>query len=199
VIFVAAAFAVADWVAVAQRRKRLEYVAKPATLAALVGVALLLDPASSDMRAWVVVALVFSLLGDVFLMLPSDQFVFGLGSFLLAHVAYVVAFRSFDLWAAAVVGVLIVLIARPILRAVWRGDDPSLRVPVVVYIAAIGAMVIAALSTGEWLAGVGALSFMASDATIAWNRFVAPRPWMPLFIIVTYHLGQAGLVLSLAR
>jgi uncharacterized membrane protein YhhN len=45
---------------------------------------------------------------------------------------------------------------------------------------------------------VGAVLFYASDALIAWNRFVQPRPWMPLAIIVTYHVGQAALVLSLA-
>jgi uncharacterized membrane protein YhhN len=49
------------------------------------------------------------------------------------------------------------------------------------------------------LAVGGAALFFASDTLIAWNRFVRPRPWMPLAIIVTYHVGQAGLVLSLAR
>ena len=42
------------------------------------------------MRAWFVAALVLSLVGDVFLMLPQDLFVFGLGSFLLGHIAYIV-------------------------------------------------------------------------------------------------------------
>ena len=42
------------------------------------------------MRAWFVAALVLSLAGDVFLMLPKDLFVFGLGSFLLGHIAYIV-------------------------------------------------------------------------------------------------------------
>ena len=53
-------------------------------------VALALDPVHGDMRTWFVIALVFSLLGDIFLMLPSDKFVFGLGAFLLGHVAYTV-------------------------------------------------------------------------------------------------------------
>ena len=47
------------------------------------------------------------------------------------------------------------------------------------------------------LAGVGAALFVASDAMIAWNRFVAPFRAADLGIMVTYHLGQAGLVLSL--
>ena len=45
---------------------------------------------------------------------------------------------------------------------------------------------------------IGAVLFYCSDALIAWRRFVRPKPWQPLVIIVTYHLAQAGLVLSLA-
>lgn len=33
-------------------------------------------------------ALLFSLLGDIFLMLPRERFLAGLGAFLLAHLAY---------------------------------------------------------------------------------------------------------------
>jgi uncharacterized membrane protein YhhN len=204
-VAVAAAFAVGDWVAVATRRKGLEYVCKPATMLALIGVAVALDPRNSTARWFFVAALALSLLGDVFLMLPTDQFVLGLASFLLAHIAYVVGLNIDGggggalLIAGAVVVVVTAVIARPILTAVWRGDDPSLRIPVVVYMLAIAAMATSAAATGRVLATVGAALFLASDATIAWNRFVRPLSWAPVFIMVTYHLGQAGLVLSLAR
>jgi hypothetical protein len=60
-------------------------------------------------------------------------------------------------------------------------------------------MVACALATGNVLAGVGASLFFASDALIAWNRFVIPVRWAPVAIMVTYHVGQAGLVTSLVR
>jgi len=142
-----------------------------------------------------VAALVLCLAGDVFLMLPSDQFVFGLASFLLAHVAYTIGFHSFAVWALFVVLAAAALLAPRILRAA----DRELRVPVAVYMVAIVAMVTSAFSTGDALAIAGAALFFASDATIAWNRFVHEKSWAPLFIIVTYHLGQAGLVLSVVR
>ena len=44
----------------------------------------------------------------------------------------------------------------------------------------------------DWVA----VLFMASDALIAWNRFVR-RPWAAVVIMVTYHLGQLGLVTAL--
>jgi len=173
-------------------------------MVALIGVAVTLDPTQAGRRDWFVVALVLSMLGDVFLMVPRDLFVAGLASFLLAHLAYTVGFRvdgaPAAAWAAAAVGVLAVdvVLARPVLGAVRRRHG-DLLVPVVSYMVVISAMVSAAVATGIGLAVAGALLFFTSDTLIAWNRFVGRRPWMPLAIIVTYHVGQAGLVLSLAR
>ena len=199
---VAAVEAAGDWVAVARRNKALEYLCKPAATAALVGVAATLDPSSGPRRTAVVVALVLSLAGDVFLMLPRDLFVAGLGAFLLAHIAYVVGFRLDAgpagelLVPAAAVLVVLAAIGRPVLAGVRR-TDPAMAPPVAAYMLVIAAMVTTALASGEPLAGAGAVVFMASDSLIAWNRFVRPLPWAPVAIMVTYHLAQAGLVLSL--
>ena len=187
-----------------RRNKMLEYICKPAVMVALIGVAVFLHPTHAGRRDWFVVALVLSMLGDVFLMLPRDLFVAGLTSFLLAHLAYVVGFRvhggSAGAWAVAALGVLAVdaVVGRPVLAAVRR-RHPDLMIPVVAYMLVISAMVSAALATAVALAVAGSFLFFASDTLIAWNRFVRSQPWMPLAIIVTYHLGQAGLVLSLAR
>jgi uncharacterized membrane protein YhhN len=196
--------AVADWAAVARGDKRVEYICKPAVMLALIGVALTLHPSHADRRAWFLAALVLSMLGDVFLMLPRDLFVAGLGSFLLAHIAYVVGLRlhggSALGWVLAGLAVLVtdVVLARPVVDAVRR-RHPELLLPVLAYVVVISLMVSAALATGLVLAAVGATLFFASDTLIAWNRFLRARPWMPPAIIVTYHLGQAGLVLSLVR
>jgi uncharacterized membrane protein YhhN len=191
-------------VAVARGVKPIEYVCKPATMVALAGVALTLHPDHADARAWFVAALVLSLLGDVFLMLPKDLFVAGLSSFLLAHVAYVVGLNLHGgspvslLGAAVLVLAVDAVLARPVFEAVRRRHH-ELLVPVTAYVLVISAMVASALASGVALAAVGAALFFASDTLIAWNRFVRARPWVPLAIIVTYHLGQAGLALSLAR
>jgi uncharacterized membrane protein YhhN len=202
---VAGLLAVGNWFAVATQRKQVEYVCKPGTLTALVGVAVLLDPTHGDTRAWFVAALVLSLAGDIFLMLPSDRFVAGLTSFLLAHVAYVVGLTRHGGSAVAVLmaAIPVVIVAGVLgarfLRAARAGGHDELVVPLVAYMAVIAAMVTCALASGNVLAGIGAVLFMASDALIAETRFVAARRWGPLVIIVTYHLGQAGLTLSLVR
>lgn len=196
--------ALGDWVAVARSHKALEYVFKPAVMSALIAVALTLTPTNPTRRGWFVVALVFCAAGDVLLMVPPDLFVAGLGSFLLGHLAYVVGLTrhggsAADLAVAAAVLVAVgAVLGSRILPAV-RQQAPELFAPVSVYMVVITAMVAAAAATGDVVAVTGAGLFYVSDASIAWDRFVRPWPWARTWVIVTYHLGQAGLVLSLAR
>jgi uncharacterized membrane protein YhhN len=198
------AVAVTDWMAVASGRKALEYLAKPLTMAMLIGVALSLDVASEVVLGAFVVALVFSLIGDVFLMLPDERwFVFGLGAFLAAHVAYVVGLMISGVTVAALaVGFVIVVagalgIGLRIVQAVRRSDEPGMAGPVIGYLVVISLMVTCAVGTRNPFAVAGAALFYTSDALIAWNRFVTRHSWADLAVMITYHLGQIGLVASL--
>ncbi|MGZ8763015.1 MAG: lysoplasmalogenase [Acidimicrobiia bacterium] len=204
-LVIAAGFAVGNWISRIHPPppgsiSRLEYVCKPGTLLALIGVALLVDPTHPDERTWFVVALVLSLAGDVFLMLPDDRFVAGLASFLLAHVAYVVGLNLHtdgNWWWAVPVILAVGLLGVRLVRGIRRSGESELVAPVVVYVVVIAAMGISALASGNRWAAVGAVLFMGSDALIGETRFVRPAAWAPVAIMVTYHLGQAGLVLSL--
>lgn len=204
IAFIAAAMvAVLDWVAVARRLKSLEYVCKPAVMVALIVAVLTFD--MDDPRRWAfVAALAFSMLGDVFLMLPSDRFVFGVGAFFVAHVAYIVGLRmdtsaAISLLAGVVlVGAFAITVGRRIVLAV-RDQAPELSTPVSAYVAVISVMVASAIATKNVYAAVGAVTFMVSDTLIAWNRFVQPLAWAPVTIMVTYHAGQALLAVSLVR
>jgi uncharacterized membrane protein YhhN len=211
-VFLALFLAVAamDWVAVHLGSKRLEYLAKPGCMVFLVAAALAMDPADGAARAVLVAALVLSAVGDVFLMLPGREpgsdgpnlFVAGLASFLLAHVAYVVAFvldgivLSDALLGLVPLAFIGVFAARPIVLGVRSSTEPELATPVTAYIGVISAMVLAAFGTGAPAAMVGSLLFAFSDSLIALGRFVRPRPWFPLAVIVTYHLAQALLTVS---
>jgi uncharacterized membrane protein YhhN len=195
--------AVVDWIAVDREAKALEYLCKPLTLALLLASALALDPTDPAVRGWFALALVLCLLGDVLLMVPQDLFVPGLVSFLFGHLAYIVGMHLDGVDAArAAVGVVLVLVAiatlgRHIVKAVGRGDEPELQVPVLAYMAVISVMVVSAIGTGHPAAIVGAALFYASDSLIAWNRFLHSSKRGQMAVIVTYHLAQVGLVLSL--
>jgi alkenylglycerophosphocholine/alkenylglycerophosphoethanolamine hydrolase len=199
----AVAVAILDWIAVARDDRWTEYVAKPLTMVLLIAAALTLDPTDGTARAWFVVALVCSLAGDVFLMLPRDRFVPGLASFLLGHLAYIVGLRHLGSSVAGLVaGVVVVAVALPllaprVLAAIRRSDDPGLAVPVALYIVVISAMVVAAGASGVIVALLAAAAFYASDALIAWTRFVTDLPHGRLLVMTTYHLAQIGFVLAL--
>jgi uncharacterized membrane protein YhhN len=223
----------ADWFAVARGNRHAEYILKPATLAILFLAATLLKPngvpcpeqnacvlvsgtptaPSTTTWVFVLVALALSLAGDVFLMLPQDLFVAGLGAFLLAHIAYVVAFNvrsappfTITLVAAVAVGAVAYVLFDRMRRGMIEKGQREFVLPVAVYVLAIGAMVVSAIATAgrpEWsaansaLAIAGALSFMASDSMIGWNRFVQPIPRGNVWVMATYHVGQVLLVLGL--
>lgn len=199
-LVVAGAFAIGDWGAVARGSKPVAYVCKPATLVLLIAVAIALDPVHADTRTWFVIALVFSLLGDIFLMVPREWFVYGLGAFLLGHVAYAVGLNLHTeglWWIGIPVGIVAGLLAVRLVRSIRAGGEPGLVGPVIAYVVVIGVMVVSAVASGNAMAAAGALLFMSSDALIGETRFVHPRPWAGGAIMITYHLGQAGLVLSL--
>ena len=203
---VAGLFATGDWIAKARSRMALEYLCKPATLIALIVAAGLLDPGADahTRRVWFVAALICSLTGDVLLMLPEDLFVPGLAAFLVGHLCYLAGFwtQAPSLIAlvvsAAVVAAVVAPLGHRILTSIARAAEPgALRIAVAAYVAVISAMLATALATGNLAAGAGAVLFVASDAMIAWDRFVRCFRWAPVAIMVTYHLGQAGLVASL--
>src|SRR5690606_449709 len=137
------------------------------------------------------------------LMLPHDAFLLGMVSFFAAHLLYIAAFTSRGGWVAAPLA-LIGLAAVGIGYSAWLWPTlGALRLPVLVYIAAILAM--AWQATGHWLAlgspaagraALGAISFVVSDACLAWDRFRQPFRLAPLAVLGTYYLAQAWIAWS---
>lgn len=203
-VVVTLAIAGVDWFAVATQNKRLEYVAKPATMLPLIALAATLDAAVPAMVGWFIAALVFGLIGDVFLMLERDEFfVFGLGSFLIGHLAYVVGLTKGPLSGTGlIIGTVLVFTATaaigPTVVTGALQRDRRLAVPVTAYIVTISVMVVLAFGTTVPIAILGALLFLGSDFVIGWSRFVQPFASAKMVIIVTYHLGQLLLVISMA-
>ena len=185
--------AVVDWIAVARESQPLEWVAKPATLALL-----LLWAACGPAASWpLLAALAFSLLGDVYLMLPADLFLPGLLAFLIGHLAYIAAFDATPL-SRGIWFVVVLAASAPLsLRLLRAAPDAALRVAVGIYMLVIALMVGSAIGSGSLVAATGAVLFMASDSMIAFNRFVAPFAGARVAIIVTSPLGQILLVWAL--
>lgn len=213
-LVVALGCAIVDWYAVARENKTLEYIFKPATMVAVIVATLLIPGIAQDVwqARWFVVGFSFSLLGDVFLMLPQPRlFLFGLGAFLLAHVCFIVGLNptfppGLALLLIIPIGGAAAWVEWRVISALRASNHSSMVVPVIGYGIAMTLMVFSAWATlfrADWtgtrqaLVIIGAMLFFVSDVLLAWNRFVKPFGAAKLAIIVTYHLGQIALAMSI--
>jgi len=152
-------------------------------------------------RRWILGGLVLSLLGDVALLWPQRGFLPGLVAFLLAHLAYLVAFtREHRLLALPAAVAIYVLVAGTVLTLLWPSVPAPLRVPVACYVLALTAMSAQTAVVGLAAQGhdrrrgrllmLGGALFMTSDALLATNRFALPLPASNLWILATYWAAQ---------
>jgi uncharacterized membrane protein YhhN len=193
-----------DWWSVAVHGRRREWVLKPLVLALLIVTACLLGASDSTRGWWLLAALGLSLLGDIALLSDSDpRFVVGLGSFLVAHLAFVVAFAHLGMPRAdlglvglALVVVMAGFVGRRVVPAARAEGGPALAGAVAAYMTVIGAVAVTAWTTGHPLVALGATVFMVSDAVLALDRFVRARRFGSLVVMVTYHVGQVLIVLG---
>ncbi|HEY0844779.1 MAG TPA: lysoplasmalogenase [Noviherbaspirillum sp.] len=186
----------------------LTFVFKPLTTILIIAYAWKRGHDLPAQRRLILAGLVLSLAGDVFLLWPKEGFLFGLVSFLLAHLLYILAFcipAPFAARPAFFVGYA--LVAAGILSQLWNAVPPALRIPVVAYVVFLATM--AAQAAGWWRsapagsragwAAAGGLLFMASDTLLAFNKFATPLPLAPLWILATYWTAQWCIASAMTR
>jgi uncharacterized membrane protein YhhN len=205
VLFVLAGIAaVIDWWGVTKERISVEFMSKPLVIIALIGAALAIEADDGIVRGLVVAALGAALVGDVVLSTPDARFESGVFALMVAHVLYIAAFLesgTLDLGAEITAGLLIVGIgfgAVPQILAGARKHGRFVHVGVMVFGLLAATMATLAAATAVPVAAIGGALFLASDALLAWNRFVDPAPGGRALVHATDHLGQMGLVLWLA-
>ena len=187
-----------------REQKIFLYIFKPLTTIFIIFLALQTDGFNFfSYKNLILAGLVFSLFGDVFLMLPKDRFVAGLASFLMAHLLYIFAFSSqsgfhFSWWI--LLPLLIVAVA---IFNILRQGLGKLKIPVIMYMMAI---IIMAWQALEWwnfsyetraiFASIGAILFVFSDSVLAIDRFSKPFKSAKALILLTYYSAQVLIVLS---
>ncbi|MFZ2095208.1 MAG: lysoplasmalogenase [Anaerolineales bacterium] len=215
--------AIIDWIAADKQWKVVEYFAKPATMLALLWWVWQSAGWGGSML-WFTLGAVFCLAGDVFLMVPRNMFIFGLVAFLLGHICYILGLNGVPPFINLVgLGLLVILgkwlaiisLVLLVVYLIWlypklanglkvQGKN-SLKIPVLIYSLVISLMVYSALMTwyrAGWSfvaalsVSLGAVLFFASDSMLAWDRFLNPLPHARLRVMVTYHLGQIGIILG---
>ena len=134
------------------------------------------------------------------------MFLFGLVSFLLGHVFYVICFfyvADVNQWS--LIGAFIGLIVSSTVFFWLRPHLGSMMVPVIVYVIVITAMVVGAWTifgdgrfslAARLLVFIGALIFYLSDIFVARERFLKSGLVNRLFGLPLYYLGQFLLAFS---
>ena len=200
-------------------KQMLVYCSKPLLMLTLVTYFGLSTP-KSKFKNWILLGIVFAMFGDIFLMLNgrhgadnSPMFLYGLGSFLLTHVFYTLAFVGYPrkmkgflqqkpLWLLPFLVYFILFWYN-----MYQYIPSELMLPVAVYSSVIVIMAMAAMNLSNKIPRttanillLGVLLFVFSDTCIALNKFTdISLPAPGLVIMLTYILGQLTIVLGATK
>lgn len=178
--------------------KRFVYFFKPLTMIFIIALAWFYGSGERKgfYRRAILAGFVFSLVGDTFLINPQN-FVFGLASFLVAHLCYIAAFFKAGEGKLNPVSPAAYLVGFAIFMLISGGVPESLKIPVVVYALAISTMLGAAINfyltrktPPSLFALAGAIFFVLSDSLLAYNKFNEEFFLAKLLILSTYFLAQ---------
>ena len=187
----------------------IHYITKPLILLLLIVLFITQSKhLSLKTRKFAILALVFSLIGDILLMFVNKSdlfFIGGLVAFLLAHTMYIIVFlNKRNSKSLSIPFVVVLMIYAFVLFYVLRNSLGELLIPVIVYMLIILTMVISAslrkdrVSKFSYnLVFIGALFFMISDSILSLNKFYQPIPLSNIGIMLTYAIAQLFIVLGI--
>ncbi|HLP96419.1 MAG TPA: lysoplasmalogenase [Saprospiraceae bacterium] len=186
-------------------------ISKPLLMPLLAGWFLAETPGRSGfIRTVVLLALLFSTLGDILLMFEGGLFFLtGLGAFLLAHLCYIGAFTHISSLNKGFLAkqplISLPFLAYPLflLWFLWNGISSGMTIPVCLYAGVITIMALSVvnlkdkLGAGHFTAMIaGALLFVLSDSLIAVSKFGQTFAGVRPAIMLTYVAGQYLLIQS---
>jgi uncharacterized membrane protein YhhN len=205
-----AVLTISNWFGAAGKKRGLYYTTKP-----LVIVALLLffsQKGGLDPQRWpFFLALVFSLLGDVFLIPRAMRwFIAGIWAFLLAQVAYLFGFNRYPLPVHILgIGLMVWLLlsfgwVRYVLARTQKYPELMVArrsfIPYGILLIGMTVSAVLCLWRPAWptlpaaLAAGGGVFFLVSDILLAADRIGKRFPLARFWVISTYHIAQFLLV-----
>ena len=154
----------------------------------------------------ILIGLVFSMFGDIFIVWEHTHFSYGVVSFGVAHLCYASAFGFDPINPIVFVGLLVpnlyaYYLYLPNLRGFLAAAIAGymLMIMIMIWRAVTGLQVSVQNQVREWTklcACVGSLLFGISDLILGLNKFYFPIPFARAVIMVTYYGAQLGIALS---
>lgn len=152
---------------------------------------------------FILVALIFSWVGDMLLLSLRSSFLLGgIAAFFFAHALFAAAFASQPLDMTWLVMAFIVLAAPELLflRWMWRYLKSFYKVAVPLYLTAITLMtalaIAASSASGSALLAIAAIIFAASDVSVARDRFIAKDIVNKVWGLPLYYAAQIMFAIS---
>ncbi|OGQ07913.1 MAG: hypothetical protein A2026_22220 [Deltaproteobacteria bacterium RBG_19FT_COMBO_46_12] len=191
-----------------KKKNRLPLLITKTILSLLFVAAALLQPHSVPVYYhYLLVGLIFCLIGDVCLALPQEKaFNAGLVAFLIGHVFYIFSFSSLISISYWISSGLFIIFGISALIFFWlRPHLKSMLIPVLLYIVVITVMVSGAWAvfwrssfqvSGRTLILIGSLCFYFSDVFVARDKFIKEEYPNRLLGLPLYYAGQFLLAFS---
>lgn len=181
------------------------YLFKPLTLVIIIIFSFFqVSEVSFFYKVMIISGLAFSMLGDIMLMLPTDKFLHGLASFLVAHIFYLIAFVSDSAFPVNFLYLIPGLIIGAIILSILLPRIEGKTIPIVIYSLVLVLLLWQSMgrlelshSHSSIVALIGSIFFISSDVTLVFNRFVKKLKSGQLFILSTYYIAQLLIAYSI--
>lgn len=205
----------ANWFAIWRGNLKAYYITKPVVLLGLI-LYFLLQGALSAARLPFLLGLIFSMIGDIFLIPRGTRwFIAGMGAFSITQLFYIWGFNtSLPSTPVLIIGIVALFAGVLVLHlAVDRFAAASdIKKSLLPFLKGYGALVLAmaisavlCLARPGWsdlagvLAGIGGILFFVSDAMIGLDKLDRRLPKYKFWIILSYHLGQFLIVAAITQ
>lgn len=202
-----------DLVAVYTNNGTLRYITKPLLMPLLVVYFVFAtNTFTHSFKKWVILALLFSWLGDILLMFESlhaNFFIFGLIAFLLAHMFYIVLFDKIRVKAGikqSLLPLLPIAVYYVLLISLLQPHLGGMQKPVSIYGLIISIMLSFAIDLWRLknklaanLIISGAILFIVSDSLLAINKFYNQFEYAGVAVMLTYGVAQLLITRGVTR
>jgi len=209
------AVSLVNWVSAWQLLMTPYYITKPFVLLGLILYLVLRVPITPT-RLPFLLGLVFSLLGDIFLIPKGTRwFLAGMGAFSITQLMYIWGFNlSMPSVPVIIVGVAVFLVGVILIHMVVNrfAESASINKAILPYLKGYSALVLAmsisallCLARPSWpdgaavMAAIGGILFFFSDGMIGLDKLDRRLPKYRFWVIFTYHLAQFLIVAAIIQ